>query len=100
MKKIDNLSNKFDREISSLKRYFDEKLSILYAKLDNILEKKLKYVSYDFIEVVDDENLNVDGGVVDANDVEKDDVALDKNLKVDEEKKKSEDLLFFGVSKI
>lgn len=42
MKKIDDLSNMFNREISSLKSYFDQKLEVLDAKLDKILEKKLK----------------------------------------------------------
>ena len=54
--------------------------SALDAKLDKILEKKLKSASNDFAEVVDDENLNVDGNVVDGND----DVAFD------EEKNESE----------
>ena len=84
MKKIDDLSNKFNREISSLKSYFDEKLSTLDAKLDKILEKKLKSASNDFAEVVDDENLNVDGNVVDGNydivfDEEKNESEVEKN---------------------
>ena len=33
MKKIDDLSNKFDREISSLKSYFDEKLFCFRCKV-------------------------------------------------------------------
>ena len=84
MKKIDDLSNKLDREICSLKRYFDEKLSALDAKLDKILENKLKYASNNFAEVVDDENLNVDGNAVDGNydvafDEEKNESEVEKN---------------------
>ena len=84
MKKIDDLSNKLDREICSLKRYFDEKLSALDAKLDKILKKKLKSASNDFAEVFDDENLNVDGNAVDGNydiafDEEKNESEVEKN---------------------
>ena len=78
MKKIDDLSNKFNREISSLKSYFDDKLSVLDVKLDRILEKKLKSASYDFTEVVDDENLKIDGGAVDVDDDV--DVAFNENF--------------------
>ena len=52
MKKIDDLSNKFDKEISSLNSSFNENLYILDAKLDKILEKKFKYAFDDFTEDV------------------------------------------------
>ena len=70
-----------------MKSYFDEKLSALDAKLDKILKKKLKYASNDFAEVIDDENLNVDGNAVDGND----DVAFDEEKNESEvEKNESE----------